>query len=200
MNGNMKFALRLAGTLTAISLVVAALLGLVNNVTKDKIAEANRVKTENAMMEVVEISNPSFSEAIPVSEKMAAAAEAFSAKIVEVYQVLDGDSAAGYAVKVSASGSQGTITMMVGVNAEGGVTGISVIGHSETSNIGTKITDNEPLASGVGVLDQFKGLTLPEGGLAVGGDVDAITGATVTTKGITKGVNGALAAVAAIQA
>ena len=168
--------------------------------TKDKIAEANRVKTENAMMEVVEISNPSFSEAIPVSEEMAAAAEAFSAQIVEVYQVLDGDSAAGYAVKVSASGSQGTITMMVGVNAEGGVTGISVIGHSETSNIGTKITGNEPLASGVGVLDQFKGLTLPEGGLVVGGDVDAITGATVTTKGITKGVNGALAAVAAIQA
>ena len=49
MKDKVKFALRLAGTLTAISVVVAGLLGLVNNVTADKIAEANRVKTENAM-------------------------------------------------------------------------------------------------------------------------------------------------------
>lgn len=200
MKDNLKFALRLAGTLTAIAVVVAGLLGLVNNVTKDKIAEANRVKTENAMMEVVEISNPSFSDALAVSEEMAAAAQAFGAKVVELYQVTDGDAAAGYAVKVSASGSQGTIVMMVGVNVDGAVTGISVINHSETSNIGTKVTGNELLDSGIGVLDQFKGLTMPEGGLVVGGDVDAITGATVTTKGVTKGVNGALAAVAAMQA
>ena len=200
MKDNLKFALRLAGTLTAIAVVVAGLLGLVNSVTEDKIAEANRVKTENAMMEVVEISNPSFSDALAVSEEMAAAAQAFGAKVVELYQVTDGDAAAGYAVKVSASGSQGTIVMMVGVNVDGAVTGISVINHSETSNIGTKVTGNELLDSGIGVLDQFKGLTMPEGGLVVGGDVDAITGATVTTKGVTKGVNGALAAVAAMQA
>ncbi|MBR4869778.1 MAG: FMN-binding protein [Oscillospiraceae bacterium] len=200
MKAHVKFALRLAGTLTAIAVVVAGLLGLVNNVTKDKIAEANRVKTENAMMEVVEISNPSFSDALAVSDEMVAAAGAYGAKVVEFYQVTDGDAAAGYAVKVSASGSQGTIVMMVGVNVDGAVSGVSVISHSETSNIGTKITDNEALDSGVGALDQFKGLTMPEGGLAVGGDVDAITGATVTTKGVTKGVNGALAAVAAMQA
>ena len=200
MKDNLKFALRLAGTLTAIAVVVAGLLGLVNNVTEDKSDEANRVKTENAMMEVVEISNPSFSDALAVSEEMAAAAQAFGAKVVELYQVTDGDAAAGYAVKVSASGSQGTIVMMVGVNVDGAVTGISVINHSETSNIGTKVTGNELLDSGIGVLDQFKGLTMPEGGLVVGGDVDAITGATVTTKGVTKGVNGALAAVAAMQA
>ena len=200
MKAHLKFALRLAGTLTAIAVVVAGLLGLVNSVTEDKIAEANRVKTENAMMEVVEISNPSFSDALAVSEEMAAAAQAFGAKVVELYQVTDGDAAAGYAVKVSASGSQGTIVMMVGVNVDGAVTGISVINHSETSNIGTKVTGNELLDSGIGVLDQFKGLTMPEGGLVVGGDVDAITGATVTTKGVTKGVNGALAAVAAMQA
>ena len=53
MKAHLKFALRLAGTLTAIAVVVAGLLGLVNNVTEDKIDEANRVKTENAMMEVV---------------------------------------------------------------------------------------------------------------------------------------------------
>ena len=200
MKTHLKFALRLAGTLTAIAVVVAGLLGLVNNVTEDKIDEANREKTENAMMEVEEISNPSFSDALAVSEEMAAAAQAFGAKVVELYQVTDGDAAAGYAVKVSASGSQGTIVMMVGVNVDGGVTGISVINHSETSNIGTKVTGNELLDSGIGVLDQFKGLTMPEGGLVVGGDVDAITGATVTTKGVTKGVNGALAAVAAMQA
>ena len=104
----------------------------------------------------------------------------------------------GYAVTVSASGSQGTIEMMVGVDAEGTVTGVSIVSHSETSGIGTKVTGNEPTAAGVGVLDQFVGKSAADGTLSVGSNVDAITGATVTTRGITTGVNAALAAIGAM--
>ena len=99
---------------------------------------------------------------------------------------------------VTASGSQGSIEMMVGVDAEGAVTGVSVVNHSETSGIGTKVVGNEPTASGVGVLDQFIGKSAADGTLTVGTNVDAITGATVSTKGVTAGVNAALAAVAAM--
>ena len=53
-------------------------------------------------------------------------------------------------------------------------------------------------ASGVGVLDQFIGKSAADGTLTVGTNVDAITGATVSTKGVTAGVNAALAAVAAM--
>ena len=83
--------------------------------------------------------------------------------------------------------------MMVGVDGEGVVTGVSVVDSSETAGIGTKVTGNEPLASGVGVLDQFIGKSAADGGLTVGSNVEAITGATVSTKGVTTGVNAALA-------
>jgi len=63
-----------------------------------------------------------------------------------MYEVQVNGEAAGYAVKVTASGSQGSIEMMVGVDAEGAVTGVSVVNHSETSGIGTKVVGNEPTA------------------------------------------------------
>lgn len=83
--------------------------------------------------------------------------------------------------------------MMVGLDADGIVTGVSVVDSSETAGIGTKVTGNEPLSSGVGVLDQFIGKSAADGTLTVGSNVVAITGATVSTKGVTTGVNAALA-------
>ena len=49
------------------------------------------------------------------------------------------------------------------------------------------------LTNGTGVLDQFIGKSAADGTLSVGSNVDAITGATVSTKGVTTGVNTALA-------
>ena len=183
-----KYIVKLTVTLLGTCLIVALLLGLVNGVTAGPIAEINQQKTEAAMLAVVsDPDNTTFSDALELSGDMTAAAT------VQV----NGE-AAGYAVKVTASGSQGSIEMMVGVDAEGAVTGVSVVNHSETSGIGTKVVGNEPTASGVGVLDQFIGKSAADGTLTVGTNVDAITGATVSTKGVTAGVNAALAAVAAM--
>ena len=82
--------------------------------------------------------------------------------------------------------------MMVGVDANKAITGISVVSHSETSGIGTKVVGNEPNSAGVPVLDQFVGLS-GAGSLVVGSNITAISGATVSTKGITMGANAALA-------
>ena len=77
--------------------------------------------------------------------------------------------------------------------------GISVIiANSQTSGIGSKVVNNEPLPNGTPVLEQFAGKTFSEG-LSVGKNVDAISGATVTTRGITTGVNAALAVFGAID-
>ena len=127
--------------------------------------------------------NTTFSDALELSGNMTAAATAAGGTLNEMYEVQVNGEAAGYAVKVTASGSQGSIEMMVGVDAEGAVTGVSVVNHSETSGIGTKVVGNEPTASGVGVLDQFIGKSAADGTLTVGTNVDAITGATVSTKG-----------------
>ena len=198
-----KYIVKLTVTLLGTCLIVALLLGLVNGVTAGPIAEINQQKTEAAMLAVVsDPDNTTFSDALELSGDMTAAATAAGGTLNEMYEVqVNGEAAgyaAGYAVKVTASGSQGSIEMMVGVDAEGAVTGVSVVNHSETSGIGTKVVGNEPTASGVGVLDQFIGKSAADGTLTVGTNVDAITGATVSTKGVTAGVNAALAAVAAM--
>lgn len=191
-----KFILKVAGTLTVIALVVAALLGVVNNVTKDKIAEQDAENTRIAMSSVAP-EGSEFGDKMDISDAVAAAASAQGGKIVEMYPMTNGGADAGYVVKVSASGSQGTITMMVGVDANKAITGISVISHSETSGIGTKVVGNEPNSAGEPVLDQFIGMS-GSGSLVVGKNVIAVSGATVSTKGITMGANAALAAVEAL--
>ena len=191
-----KFILKVASTLTVIALVVAALLGVVNNVTKDKIAEQDAENTRIAMSAVAP-EGSEFGDKMDISDAVAAAASAQGGKIVEMYPMTNGGADAGYVVKVSASGSQGTITMMVGVDANKAITGISVISHSETSGIGTKVVGNEPNSAGEPVLDQFIGMS-GSGSLVVGKNVIAVSGATVSTKGITMGANAALAAVEAL--
>ena len=186
-----KFILKVAGTLTVISLVVAALLGFVNSITADKIAEIDAENTRIAMSAVAP-EGSEFGDKIEVTDDMVAAAATQSGKILELYPVTNGGAEAGYVMKISASGSQGTIVMMVGVDANKAITGISVVSHAETSGIGTKVVGNEPNTAGVPVLDQFVGLS-GAGSLVVGSNITAISGATVSTKGITMGANAALA-------
>ena len=183
-----KFVIKVAGTLTVIALVTSALLGLVDGVTRDKIAEIEAEKTRIAMSAVA----PAGSEFTDKQEIPAAAMEAAAAqggKVLELYGVKAG----GCVMKISASGSQGTIVMMVGLDANNAITGISVVSHSETSGIGTKVVGNELNDAGVPVLDQFIGLS-GSGSLVVKKNITPITTATVSTKGITMGANAALAA------
>ena len=191
-----KFILKVAGTLTAISLVVAALLGFVNSITKDKIAAIDAENTRVAMSAVAP-EGSEFGDKMEVTDDMVAAAATQSGKILELYPVTNGGAEAGYVMKISASGSQGAIVMMVGVDADKAITGISVVSHSETSGIGTKVVGNELNAAGEPVLDQFKHKS-GAGTLIVGSNITAISGATVSTRGITAGANAALAVVDAL--
>ena len=185
-----KFVLKVAGTLTVISLVVAALLGVVNMVTEDKIDAINAEKTNQALAAVA----PEGAEFTPVelSDAAVAAAAAYGT-LNSMYEMSTG----GYAMKIVASGSQGSIEMIVGVDANKALTGVSVVNHSETGGIGTKVINNDPNSAGTPVLDQFIGMS-GAGSLVVGKTVTPISGATVTTKGITAGCNAALAAVEAM--
>lgn len=190
-----KFIARVAGTLTAICLVVAALLGVVNAVTADRIAAINLANTESSLKAVAAAADE-FAP-LELTEQMTAAASANGAKLTEAYEVKAGGALEGYAFKVVASGSQGNIEMIVGVDADGLVSGVSIVSNKETSGIGSKVMDNNALPSGTGVLDQFIGMS-GAGSLAVGKNVDAISGATVSSKGVTKGVNAALAVAEAL--
>ena len=192
------YIIKLTVTLFITCVIVAAALGAVDNVTRGPIAAANKAATDAALSSVfTDASAPEFPE-LEVTDAVSSAAAAAGATVENLYEATDGGQTIGHAVKIVASGSQGNIEMVVGVDADGAVTGVSIVSNSETSGIGSKVMNNDPLPSGTGVLDQFIGKSAADGTLTIGSNVDAISGATVSSRGVTTGVNGALAAVGAI--
>lgn len=94
----------------------------------------------------------------------------------------------GYCVEVQAQGFSGVVTMEVGVDLDGKVTGVAVTDHHETAGVGTKAMTQSALLRYVG-----RSGTLRTSG---SNSVDAVTGATATSHAITAGVNRALAIIA----
>ena len=192
-----KYIIKLTVTLFVTCVIVAGLLGVVNKLTLPNITATNERKTSEAIQQVLpELEGSPLS--MDLTEDMTSAASDAGATLTEAYEAQAGGSTIGYAFKIVASGSQGNIEMMVGLDTEGAVTGVSIVSNSETSGIGSKVMNNEALANGTKVLDQFIGKSAADGTLVVGTNVDAITGATVSSKGVTTGVNTALAAAGAI--
>lgn len=172
---NMKYILRLTLTLLLITAVVAGLLSFVNYLTEEKIAAGQREKAQAAMQEVLPAQH---------YEPLTAEAEGINA----AYRADD----LGYVVDVTVSGFGGGINMMVGIDADGKVAGVSIVSHAETASLGANCTR-------VDFRSQFTGA---EGTLAVakdGGAVEALTGATVTSRAVTNGVNLALEFVKGVE-
>ena len=193
-----QFIVKVAGTLTVISLVIAALLGLTNQLTAEKIKKINEANTKAALSKVVSSSECSFPAIEEIPQAAIDAASEQKGKLKEAYRIVIGGEESGYAFKIVAGGSQGDIEMIVGIDADLAVTGVAIVDHAETSGIGSKVMENSLTGSGERVLDQFIGRS-EAGSLAVKSNIDAISGATVSTQGVTKGVNAALAAAEAMD-
>ena len=176
---NALYILRLAVTLLAICAAVALALAGVNAITKDRIAAIQAEKTQKAIAEVL----PGVTDV----EEIAFTDE--SGLVSTVYK-----SDLGYAVEVSpTSGFAGAIKMMVGVSHDGKVLGVSIISHAETAGLGAVAAENT--SKGHAFRHQFQLLT---GNISIGSgenQVDALTGATITSQAIVDGVNTALACV-----
>ena len=145
----------------ACSALLTTTMGVMGEVVKA--AEAANIRDHVKIMVGGAPVTEAFCEQIGADCYTADAASAAGGTLGDIYEVQVNGEAGGYAVTVSASGSQGTIEMMVGVDASGAVTGVSVINHSETSGIGTKVVGNEPTASGVGFGDSVAGMFLTQG-------------------------------------
>ena len=177
-----KFAyiLKLAGTLFLITAIVALALAGVNSITAPRIAAITAEKTQKAVDEVL----PGGGELLP-----AGSYDDQGGMVSEVYA-----SDKGFALKVLPMGFDNTITMMVGVDPEGNVTGIAIISHSETSGLGAVAADKGE--AGQNFRGQFVGKS---GELEVGTHIDAIASATITSKAVTEGVNAALKCAAGLK-
>ena len=169
------YILRLALTLLIITGTVAAVLAGVNAITAPVIASLTAQKTQAAIEAVL----PGGGEEVAQFTDDTGTVQAVWA------------SELGYAIQVAPSGFGGAITMMVGVGADGSVLGVSIISHTETASLGAVAAENT--SKGEAFRSQFIGQS---GQLAVGDSVDAISGATITSKAVTAGVNAALACAA----
>ena len=173
-----KYVARLAITLLRITAVVAATLAGVNSLTAPVIAQLKAEKIQNAIEQVL----PGGGEAVAFNDN--------SGWVSAVYQ-----SETGYAVEVTpTTGFNGAITMMVGIDTEGKILGISVVSQTETAGLGAVCAAKTE--AGQNFRGDFAGLS---GTVAVdkdGGEVDSITGATITSRAICDGVNAALDCVA----
>ena len=165
------YILRLTVTLLLICGAVAAVLAGVNAITKEPIAAIQAQKTQDAIAAV--LPGAQNVEALPLTGDTGIVSAVYGSE-------------SGYAVEVAPVGFDGEVTMMVGV-AEGTVTGISVISHTETPGLGAVAAANN--AKGEAFRGQFVGQS---GVLSIGDQIDGMSGATITSKAVVAGVNAAL--------
>lgn len=176
----------MALSLTGITLVAAAALAGVYLLTQDAIRQQAAAKQAAAIGAV-----------LPAYERIA------DPEIVDgmvIYRAYSGNAPAGAAVETQADGFGGVIRLMVGFDAEGRITGYEVLEQQETPGLGTHIAEWFKNADKPGQNLIGRQAT---GQFAVskdGGDVDAITAATISSRAFLKAVNAAYAAYTAGEA
>lgn len=168
--------------LTIIALFAALALGSVYSLTKEPIEASKKAKQENAIKEVLP---PGFDKIEDGTEiKLDGFPESFM-----VYKAFKGDEFLGAAVQsYSNNGFSGLIRVMVGFDATGNVVNYSVLEQKETPGLGTKMVDWFKTDKGH---QNIKGLNAGVNNMSVskdGGEVDAITAATISSRAFLESV------------
>ena len=174
--------------LFAITLVLGLCLGLVYKVTKDPIDKAAEEAKQIAYQKVFEgneIEIEPFLDSDMDEDKMVS--EETGAAIKEAVYVKDASgNPLGRAYIASGKGYGGEVTISVGIDNDGVLTGVDVITMNETAGLGANCTKPE-------FKEQFKGKTGPlqvtKSGGAGDNEIDALSGATITSKAVTSAVN-----------
>lgn len=175
---NTKEIIRVGFVLFVITALSALLLAFANQKTAPLIKENNRIKTENSMRTVL-CDADSF-------EKLDFEGEG----VVETYAAKAGADVVGVCVVTEANGYGGAIRVVTGVSADNKVTGIDILSHGETPGLGAN-------ATGDSFKSQYTGKTAGIGvskGNAKDNEINAMSGATITSKAVTAAVNTALEA------
>ena len=173
-----KPALVLAGTV----LFTLVLVLVVRAATAGAILRGTEEARQAVMASVAPSDTTAFSQ-LPYDPSM----------VDDMYAAWQGEALAGYCVEVTADGFGGPMKLMVGVSAQGSVTGVAILSHSETPGLGDRVDD-------AAFLERFLDLS---GTVRVGSGsnaIETISGATESSRAVAQGVNQALAAVAAYSA
>lgn len=182
MKDNVISVLKTAAILFVIGFACTLILAFCNSLTAGKIAALSAKKEQEAMISALPDAE-SFDEVKIGSDSGVDAVFAGTNSANEIV---------GYCVKVAPIGYGGEISMIVGIKADGTVSGVDIISMSETAGLGAKAKNEE-------FRDMYKGksgeITVKKSGTPSDKEISAISGATVTSKAVTSGVNAALTAV-----
>lgn len=160
----------MVAVLFTVTLIASAAVGGVNMLTADAIAEANAAATTAAVANVL----PEF-ENTEISE------QTIDDMPIVVYKATNGSEAVGYAVEsMTKSGFSGVIRLMVGFDPDGKILNVNVLQHAETPGLGSKMTEE-----GNALLGSIQNKNSWELEFKVkkdGGELDALTAATISSR------------------
>lgn len=190
----MKSMLKDAAILFAITLISGLILGGVYQITKEPIARQEALALEGACREVfsdaASFENPADFDAERAERVLTEGG--YSSQTVDGYQTaVDADgSVIGYVLTVTThEGYGGDIQFTMGIKSDGSLNGISLLAISETPGLGMRAEEV--------LVPQFAGrnaypFSYTKTGAVKDDEIDAISGATITTNAVTDGVNAGL--------
>lgn len=168
--------MRVALVLTAVCVIAALSLSIVYVVTKKRIAEETQKELKEALATVF----PQADAFAPLDlVSLGTLPESKEVQFLEVYEAKKKEERQGIVVKVSSTGYGGAIVLLVGVDVkEKKIVGIKVLEHQETPGLGSNVAET-------GFLSQFLGKSL-ESTFAVGEDIQAVSGATISSRAVAR--------------
>ncbi|MCI8385633.1 MAG: RnfABCDGE type electron transport complex subunit G [Acutalibacter sp.] len=176
---NIKEVIKPAAILFVICVAVSAALAGTNLLTADRIARAAAQKAEESRMVVLP-------EAEAFQEKEGEDGTHYIGLSKEAPEGV----VVGYVFETESKGYGGTVKVMTGINTEGNITGVIVLSHSETPGLGANAEKEtfrdqyqQPVANLTGGIQVVKFQAPAEG------EIQAMTGATITSTAVTNAVN-----------
>ena len=160
----------MVAVLFSITLIASAGVGAVNMITADAIAEAKAIATKQAIANV-----------LPEFDSSEQSEQTIDDMPIKVHTATKGDEVVGYAVEsMTKDGFGGVIRMMVGFTTDGKINNVNVLEQAETPGLGTKMCDD-----GNALLSSIQGRNSWEVEFKVkkdGGELDALTAATISSR------------------
>ena len=171
--------------LTGVTAVSVALLAYVNKLTEGPIAEANAKTLNEALKQVL----PDYTNN-PVAESDTVFGKKNGKKVINfiIYSAKNRDKIVGTAVEAKSIGFNGELKVIVGFDAEGKIYNYSLLAHAETPGLGSKAADWFKAGNKGNIVGLNPGGT-PLKVSKDGGQVDAITASTITSRAFLNAVN-----------
>ncbi len=174
--------------LTGISIIAAALLGVMNEVTKEPIAQIEQKNLEDGIKKVILGANV---EGELTVSNIDTIVSSDGKQVFVVYTAEQNGTELGKAVKTAVQGFSPDLTVLTGFDKNGNIMGYEVLKHGETPGLGAqapewfKDKENNPKSYVIGLNPGEKELKVSKDG----GDVDAITASTITSRAFLKAIN-----------